>query len=69
MPTYSVSIIYGASKTVTVEAATPEAALQAGYDRGHVSLCHQCTNSIELGDAIGAEVCDEHGEIVLKDMP
>lgn len=69
MNTYHVAIIYSASKTVTVEADSPEEAMQAGYDQGHALLCHHCAHQIELGDAIGAEVSDEYGAIVLKDMP
>ena len=68
MHKYSVSVIFDASKCVDVEAESPEQAAGMAYDEaGYVGLCHQCSDEVEMGDAVRAIVCDESGEEVADD--
>lgn len=68
MNKYSVSIIFDASKCVEVNAESPEEALGLAYDdAGYPSLCHQCSDEVEMGDAVRAIVYDESGEEVADD--
>lgn len=62
------SIIFDASKCVEVNAESPDEALGLAYDEaGYVSLCHQCSGEIEMGDAVRAIAYDESGEGVAYD--
>lgn len=52
---YNVTVIYDASVTVTVEADSPEEAkAKAMEEASSVSLCHQCSRHLDVGDAIEA---------------
>lgn len=66
---FNVSLLFSASKSMTIDAESAEVALEIAYKRCHVSLCHQCAHAIELGEAIGAEVRDENGKLLIRDMP
>mgnify|MGYP000042920655 CR=1 FL=1 len=61
MPKYNCTVIFDASSTVTVEADTPEEAAEIAQDQaeGNQHLCHQCSDTLETGDAIGVHVYDE----------
>lgn len=58
MEKYNVSIIIDAANSVEVWADSPEAAAEAAYDHeaAHVTLCHQCSSDVGLGDAVRAIV-------------
>lgn len=56
---------YSASSSSTVRAATPEAAAE-NY-RGSVSLCHQCSDELDLGDCYGVTVLSPDYKEVLID--
>ena len=54
---YSVTLIYDASRSVDVNAASADEAEAKANDLiGRPSICHQCSDEIDLGDAIGAMV-------------
>ena len=61
MQKYNCTVIFDASSSVTVEAKTPEDAANLAEEKtaGHQSLCHQCADTLETGDAIGVIVYDE----------
>lgn len=61
MPKYNCAVIFDASSTVIVEAVTPEEAAEIAQDQaeGNQHLCHQCSDTLETGDAIGVHVYDE----------
>lgn len=46
-----VSIPVYASANVYVNADTKEDAIKKAYEEMSTSLCHQCTNDFEIGDA------------------
>lgn len=56
---YSVCLIMDASNNYTVEADTPDEAAKKAeelqWEKG-VSLCHQCSGEVDLGDTVGAIV-------------
>lgn len=57
--TYAVTVLIDASKSLDVEADSPdEAAFKATEQVGIPSLCHQCSGEIETGDPTGAHVYD-----------
>lgn len=57
MERYSVTLIFDASKGMDVEAESPEDAEAKAVDAiGSPCLCHQCSDEVELADAIGAHV-------------
>lgn len=59
MPKFFVSIPVGCSIGGEVEAETAEQAIEKACSEFYPSICHQCSDSIELGDM----VCDEaHAE-------
>lgn len=63
--TFSVSVLYDAANYTDVVAESPEAAAIAAEEKfGIVSLCHQCTDDIGLGDIVGAHVYKD-GQLVL----
>ena len=63
---YEVAVPFDACRYVIVEADSPEeAAEKAENEAGHVSICHQCTDEIEIGDSIGAYVSEDGGGQVL----
>jgi len=63
MNKYNVSISFGASNGIEVEADSPEQAAEMAYnhDSASPSLCHQCSKEVELGDAVSVTVFDETG--------
>jgi hypothetical protein len=64
MPVYHLHHTGYVSHVETVEADTPEAAIDAS-EEGWVSLCHQCTREWDsAGDPEITSVTDETGEIV-----
>lgn len=59
MTQYTCTILFDASASVEVDAETPEAAAEKALDeRGHVTICHQCSEELEIGDACGVMVYD-----------
>jgi len=61
MNTYQVTVIFGASKSVTVQAESIDDAIEEAYNHDEMSvcLCHQCSSEIEIGDPHRAIVYDE----------
>ena len=61
MNKYNCTVIFDASASVEVEAETPEQAAELALEmaEGDQHLCHQCSRSLNTGDAIGAIVYDE----------
>lgn len=57
MRKWNVSIVFAASKYVMgIEAETKEEAIEKAIDQdGYASLCHQCSEEIELGEIIEEE--------------
>jgi hypothetical protein len=58
MKRYTVTLIYDCTWSVEVEAETPEQAEDLAYNHEDLpgSLCHQCSNTFDLGDVIEAMV-------------
>ena len=61
MTKYYVTIAYSASKSVGVEANSPQEAANKAYemDDVYVSFCHQCSHKIDIGDPYRAYVYNE----------
>ena len=61
MTKYYVTIIYSASKSVEVEAESPQEAANKAYESegAYVSLCYQCSRKIDIGDPYRAYVYNE----------
>lgn len=60
---YEVSIVYGASETITVggeEAQTLVEAIERASNQSYASLCHQCAAHLSLGDPVGEVVTIRH---------
>ena len=54
---YSVTLIFDASKGMDVEAESPEQAEAMAVDAlGSPCICHQCAAEVDVADAIGAHV-------------
>lgn len=66
---YNVSLIFSADFEVEVEADSPDDAAEKAYnsDAVSVSLCHQCSKDINIGDCYRVIVCDEAGNEVIDD--
>ena len=66
---YQCTVIFDASASIEVEAATPEEAAEIAEDEtsGYQSLCHQCANTLETGDAVGVLVYNEESTDQLLD--
>ena len=47
---YSVAISVDATVHVDVEAESKEAAERAAYKAARVSICHQCSRGLDVGD-------------------
>ena len=47
---YQVYMTACASTSVEVEAENVEDAIEAAHDAVYVSLCHQCSGEVEIGD-------------------
>jgi hypothetical protein len=59
---YSVTVLFDASRSVSVEADSPEEAEEKAHNQvGSASLCHQCSDEIDIGDATGALVYKDDG--------
>jgi hypothetical protein len=55
MAKWTVLVTYDASRTFEVDAESEEAAKEKAMEMaGLASVCHQCSNEIEVGDAIEA---------------
>lgn len=60
---YAVTVLFDASRSVSVEADTPEEAEEKAHQEiGSASLCHHCANEINMGDATGALVYEDDGD-------
>ena len=61
MTKYYVTIAYSASKSVEVEANSPQEAANKAYESedAYVSLCHQCSREIDIGDPYRVYVYNE----------
>lgn len=56
MKTWDVAVIYPGTHWVTgVRAKTKEEAEEIGFQRAHVSICHQCSSDVEIEDPTEAE--------------
>jgi|GEM_PF-3172639 len=65
---YAVTVCIDSSRSATIEADSPEQAADKAMDElGYPSICHQCANELEVGDAIGALVYDAAAERQLLD--
>jgi len=60
MSLYYVVAIFDASQLVEVNAASPEEAYDLGSKELGVSLCHECSRELNLGDIVEIRV-DEDG--------
>lgn len=59
---YAVTVLFDASRDITVEADSPEEAEQKAYDEvGSATLCNQCSHEVEMGDALGTHVYEDEG--------
>jgi len=59
---YAVTVLFDASRGITVEADSPEEAEQKAVDEvGSATLCNQCSHEVEMGDALGAHVYEDEG--------
>ena len=66
MKTFSCAVLIDASKSEDIEAETPHDAADKAMEKlGWVTLCHQCSNKVETGDALGVVVCDKDGTELL----
>ncbi len=54
MTSYRVTVLHDACTTHDVEADTEGQAIEQAFNDGGVSLCHQCSNTVEMGDPIRA---------------
>ncbi len=66
MGRYAVIIRYDASQSIEVNASSPEMAAEEASDRIGVSICHECSRKVEIGEFIGLIVLGEGGEPLLK---
>ena len=63
MGNWNVTVVFDASKGVDVEADNAEEAIEKAYDAvGNVTLCHQCTDDLEVGDAVFVIAYSPDGE-------
>lgn len=58
---YRVTLIYDCTETVDVEAEDLEAAREQAHESSRATLCHYCSNHLNLGDAYKAIVSDMDG--------
>ena len=67
MNEYSVTALVDASRNYTVEAESPEAAIERAeelYSRESSGLCHHCSGKLDVGGAVGAIVYCEDKEVL-----
>jgi len=69
MNRYYCTVLFDASSSVTVEATTPEEAVEkAEYaTEGNHRLCHQCSNTLDTGESLGVLVYEENATEELLD--
>jgi hypothetical protein len=67
MTTYSVTVIFDCTQHFKVDAGSPEEAREEAYDRANASLCHQCSEELDVGDPTSVAVHTEHADDVLLD--
>lgn len=59
---YLVIGLLHANTSTVVEASSPESAIElAEGELGCPSLCHQCSNEVDLGDIVGFNVIEDEG--------
>lgn len=59
---YLVIGLLHANTSAVVEASSPESAIElAEGELGCPSLCHQCSNEVDLGDIVGFNVIEDEG--------
>lgn len=67
MNEYSVTVLVDASRSYTVKAESPEAAIEQAeelYSRGSSGLCHHCSGKLDVGGAVGAIAYCEDKEVL-----
>jgi hypothetical protein len=58
---YNCSVLYDAAQYLTIEADTLEEASEKAMAQSSVGLCHQCSDELEVGDALGVMVSSDSG--------
>lgn len=62
---YTVVLASSSTTVIDVEADTPEEARERACNEAYVSLCHQCSDSVEVGDDWEpTQVTDDSHEVV-----
>lgn len=69
MEKYYATILYYASEPLVVKAESPEAAADEAYANSAATLCHYCSNHLELNDSYGIVITNEDGDEVYTDQP
>lgn len=67
MNEYSVTVLVDASRSYTVKAESPEAAIEQAeelYSSGSSGLCHHCSGKLDVGGAVGAIAYCEDKEVL-----
>ncbi len=65
MPKFNVTVLVDATTTIEIEANDPLEARELAIGAASVCLCHQCSDSLDVGDPIRViEVCDEDGNVI-----
>ena len=67
MNEYSVTVLVDASRSYTVKAESPEAAIERAeelYSGESSGLCHHCSGKLDVGEAVGAIVYCEDKEVL-----
>ncbi len=67
MNEYSVTVLVDASRSYTVKAESPEAAIEQAeelYSRESSGLCHHCSGKLDVGGAVGAIAYCEDKEVL-----
>lgn len=64
---YTVMGLVDATVLEDVEADTPEQAYELGIDSLHASVCHQCSDELQVGEIYAVRVLDADGEEVFTD--
>jgi hypothetical protein len=59
MTAYRVTILHDACTSHDVDAATEVGAIEAAMEQAGVTLCHQCSSTLEVADPIRA-ICVEN---------
>lgn len=64
---FAVGLNYDCTEWRQVEADSAEEAEELAYAEAKGSLCHQCSNKLELGDIVSVVILDERGQEVKID--